>query len=124
APLRQKMKLHKVLLRPGVTIKGLANAIGKVQRFIEQLQPDHVESAEVSIKYAGYIAKEEEAVSKMNRLENVRLLETFDYSTIKGLSSEAQEKLNQLKPSSIGQASRISGVSPADISILLVHAGR
>ena len=76
------------------------------------------------MKYQGYIAREQEKVEKMSRLEAVRLSESFDYSTLQSLSSEAREKLNQIKPASIGQASRISGVSPADISVLLVHMGR
>lgn len=124
APLRQKMKLHKVLLRPNVSIQGLAKTVKKIGDFIQDIDSDFVEAAELNMKYAGYIAKEKEVVSKMNRLENVRLSESFDYTTISSLSAEAQEKLSQLKPTSIGQASRISGVSPADISILLVYMGR
>lgn len=124
APLRQKMKLHKVLLRPNVSIQGLAKTVKKIGDFIQDIDSDFVEAAELNMKYAGYIAKEKDVVSKMNRLENVRLSESFDYTTISSLSAEAQEKLSQLKPTSIGQASRISGVSPADISILLVYMGR
>jgi len=80
--------------------------------------------AEISIKYEGYIRKEQEIVDKMDRLESVRLSDGFDYKAIKSLSIEAREKLNSIKPRTIGQASRISGVSPSDISVLLVHVGR
>ena len=76
------------------------------------------------MKYEGYIKKEQEMVEKMNRLESVKLKEDFDYQSINSLSFEAREKLMQLKPHTIGQASRISGVSPSDISVLLVHMGR
>ena len=85
-----------------------------------QLDPNIFEQVEVEIKYEGYIAKQLKQVEQMRRLENRRLPENFDYRTIKGLRLEAQEKLNKIKPLSIGQASRISGVSPADISVLLI----
>jgi tRNA uridine 5-carboxymethylaminomethyl modification enzyme len=80
--------------------------------------------AEINIKYEGYIRKEEEMVQKMNRLEDVRLHENFDYRAIHALSNEARDKLSRHKPRTIGQASRISGVSPADVSVLLIHLGR
>lgn len=124
APLRQKMKLHKVLLRPNVNIAALAESVPSIRQFVEQFDTESIEAAEIAIKYEGYIQKEREQVNKINRLENVRLKDTIDYSTIKGLSSEAVEKLNQVKPMTIGQASRISGISPADISVLLIFVGR
>ena len=98
-------------------------AIPRVNDFLGQFEQEFVEGAEINLKYEGYIRKEQEQVNKMNRLEDVRLYE-IDYSTIKGLSSESVEKLNQLQPATIGQASRISGVSPADVSVLLVYVGR
>ncbi|MDC0230830.1 tRNA uridine-5-carboxymethylaminomethyl(34) synthesis enzyme MnmG, partial [Aureispira] len=124
APLRQKMKMHKILLRPNMGIKDFVQAIPKVQKFMDQFEDEFVASAEINIKYEGYIRKEKDQVEKINRLENVRLYESLDYSQVKGLSSEAVEKLSQLKPATIGQASRISGVSPADISVLLIFVGR
>ena len=123
-PMPQKMKLIKVLLRPDVSITGLAVVLPKLRDFIAQYDPEFVEYAEINAKYAGYIEKEQEMADKMKRLESVRLLDSFDYAQIQGLSLEAREKLNRIKPSTIGQASRISGVSPSDISILLVHVGR
>lgn len=124
APLRQKMKMHKVLLRPKLGIQDFATAIPKVKDFIQQFDEEFISCAEINLKYEGYIRKEQDQVAKINRLENVRLYDSLDYSTIKGLSAEAVEKLNQLKPATIGQASRISGVSPADVSVLLVYVGR
>jgi tRNA uridine 5-carboxymethylaminomethyl modification enzyme len=123
-PMPQKMKLIKVLLRPDVSITGLAVVLPKLRNFIAQYDPEFVEYAEINAKYAGYIEKEQEMADKMKRLESVRLLDSFDYAQIQGLSLEAREKLNRIKPATIGQASRISGVSPSDISILLVHVGR
>ena len=76
------------------------------------------------MKYQGYIEKEQELVEKVNRLEYVNIKDTLDYNAIKSLSSEAKQKLSNLKPSTLGQASRISGVSPADISVLMVYLGR
>ncbi len=123
APLRQKMKLHKILLRPNMGLEDFKQAMPNVRDFLAQFDPEFVEGAEINLKYEGYIRKEQEQVNKMNRLEDVRLYD-IDYATIKGLSSEAVEKLNQLQPATIGQASRISGVSPADVSVLLVYVGR
>lgn len=124
APLRQGVKLDRVLLRPGVTMEGICNAVPYIKEHIDQQDPEFVTSAEIGMKYEGYIRKEKEMVEKMNRLESVRLHDSFDYDSLTALSAEAREKLTQLKPMTIGQASRISGVSPSDISILLVHLGR
>jgi tRNA uridine 5-carboxymethylaminomethyl modification enzyme len=124
APLTQKQKLIKVLLRPDVNILGLAEVMPRLRNFIAQYDPEFVEYAEINAKYAGYIEKEQELADKMKRLETVKLLESFDYAQIQGLSLEAREKLNRIKPTTIGQASRISGVSPSDISVLLVFVGR
>jgi tRNA uridine 5-carboxymethylaminomethyl modification enzyme len=83
-----------------------------------------IELSEISMKYEGYISKEKEMVNKMNRLEDVRLKPDTDYNRLESLSLEAREKLNQVRPLTIGQASRISGISPSDVSVLLVHMGR
>ena len=78
----------------------------------------------IQLKYAGYIEKEKESAEKFNRLENIIIPDNFSYSKLKSISSEGREKLHKIKPTTIGQASRISGVSPSDISVLLVHMGR
>lgn len=88
------------------------------------IQQEVLEQAEISIKYESYIEKEFEYVEKVNRLEDVQLYEDFDYSRITSLSLEAKQKLSKLKPRTLGQASRISGISPADISVLMVYIGR
>ncbi|AFC23458.1 tRNA uridine 5-carboxymethylaminomethyl modification enzyme GidA [Saprospira grandis str. Lewin] len=124
APLRQPVKLMKVLLRPKVNAEALAEHLPELKAVLDQYPKEFVEYSEIKAKYAGYIKKEEEQVEKMNRLESVRLPENFNYHAIQGLSAEGQEKLSRIRPGSIGQASRISGVSASDISILLVYMGR
>lgn len=124
AALKQSVKLHKILLRPHVTMKGLSAVLPEVRDFLAQYEEEFINQAEITAKYAGYIAKEQEMVKKMNRLESVHLRENFDYHQLHGLSAEAREKLSRIKPMTIGQASRISGVSPSDISVLLVYLGR
>ncbi len=124
APLRQGMKLEKILLRPGINLDELSEVLPDLKAFLDQQDPEFVTSAEIGMKYEGYIRKERDMVEKMNRLESVRLHDTFDYESLTALSAEAREKLTQMKPMTIGQASRISGVSPSDISVLLVHLGR
>jgi len=124
APLKQSVKLKSVLSRPKVHLSDLAKVHDPLNQFLADIPKDFVESAEVNIKYAGYLSKEQEMVEKMNRLENLVLKDDFDYDGISSLSAEAREKLLEIKPRTIGQASRISGVSPSDISVLLVHVGR
>ncbi len=124
APTVQKVKLHSILLRPQVDIFGLAQALPELQQFLTPYDRESIELAEIALKYEGYIKKEEEMVSKMSRLEDVRLIENFDYHTLSALSIEARDKLSRTRPLTIGQASRISGVNPADVSVLLVHLGR
>ena len=124
APLSQKVKLISVLLRPHVNIAALANVIPGLANYLNAYQKEVQLLAEINMKYAGYIEKEQEMVDKMNRLESVRLYDGFDYHALPSLSAEAREKLTKIKPRTIGQASRISGVSPSDVSVLLVHVGR
>jgi len=98
----------------------------KVREYVEvdNFDQEILEQAEIQVKYAGYIEKEKNNADKINRLENVRIPETFDYDKIKSLSYEAKEKLKKIRPITISQASRISGISPADISVLLIYMGR
>jgi len=123
-PLHQKVKMNMVILRPNVGIKELRKYVPELDTFLQDYDEDVIFLAETTLKYEGYIRKEEEMVAKMNRLEAVKLKEGTDYHELESLSAEAREKLSQLQPRTIGQASRISGVSPADISVLLVHMGR
>ncbi len=83
-----------------------------------------IEQAEITIKYEGYITREREMADKMNRLEDIKLNDSFNYAALNSLSMEARDKLSKIKPLTLGQASRISGVSPSDISVLMVHLGR
>jgi tRNA uridine 5-carboxymethylaminomethyl modification enzyme len=124
SPLRQKVKLDGLLIRPNIDLAGLRAILPKLDGFLQQYEQEFVDLAEINLKYEGYIRKEQEMVDKMNRLEEVRLWEDLDYHTMPSLSSEAREKLSRMRPRTIGQASRISGISPSDISVLLVHIGR
>lgn len=124
APVKQKMKARSILSRPDIHLAELRNVIVPLDKFLKSYAEDVITSTEIGIKYEGYIRKEQEMVDKMERLESVRLAEHFDYKALKALSIEAREKLHQVRPKTIGQASRISGVSPSDISVLLVHVGR
>lgn len=125
AKISQSMKLFKVAARPQLNFNDLRK-LTKVEAFIEENNIDNeiVEQTEIHVKYAGYIAKEKNQADKLNRLENVAIPSTFDYSKVKSLSIEARQKLTKIKPVTISQASRISGVSPSDVSILLVYMGR
>lgn len=126
--VRQKVKLNGILLRPQVNIQNLVLNIEDLRFFTERIDSDireHVvEQAEILMKYEGYIEKEFDIVSKFERLEEVYLKEDFDYHNLSSLSMEARQKLTKIKPRTLGQASRISGVSPADISVLMVYLGR
>ncbi len=120
----QKMKLHKILLRPNIHIEDLRAVLPELDTKLGDFDSETIQIAEISLKYEGYIAREKEQADKINRLEKVRLHDSFDYHSIASLSAEAKEKLSALRPMTIGQASRISGVSPSDISVLLIHVGR
>ncbi len=122
--MKQRDKLLPLLTRPHITIEGLRGCQAELDNYLKGFDNECLEIAEIAMKYEGYIKKEEELVGKMNRLESVNLSEKLDYSQFVSLSAEAREKLNKLKPRTIGQASRISGVSPSDVSVLLVHLGR
>jgi len=122
--IKQKIKAKNILSRPNIGMTDMRTALADVDEFLSQFDDESITIAEISIKYEGYIRKEQEMVDKMDRLESVRLSDGFDYKAIKSLSIEAREKLNSIRPRTIGQASRISGVSPSDISVLLVHVGR
>jgi tRNA uridine 5-carboxymethylaminomethyl modification enzyme len=124
APIALKTRLHNLLLRPQVSLPDLSKALPELGAFLAPYELECTELAEIAMKYEGYIKKEEEMVAKLSRLEDLKLHEGLDYQSVKGLSNEARDKLSKLKPGTIGQASRISGVNPADVSVLLVHLGR
>ncbi len=124
SPLKQKVKLESILGRPNISLDSLRSVLPEVDEKISLVDQESAKIAEINMKYAGYITKEQEMVNKMNRLESVKLKSDIDYHKLVSLSSEAREKLTQIQPMTIGQASRISGVSPSDVSVLLVHMGR
>ncbi len=125
-PLTQGKKLYDVILRNKVTIEGLIDNISALRDFIERQECTHevIEEAEIQIKYHGYIERERHIADKMTRLENIRIRPDFNYNELKSLSIESRQKLTRIRPSTIGQASRIPGVSPSDINVLLVYFGR
>jgi len=125
APVKQQDKMFKLFARPNITIDDVRQ-FEAVESYIQEnnLDAEVIEQTEIQVKYSGYITKEKNNADKLNRLEYVKIPENFDYSKIKSMSMEAREKLNNIQPVSIAQASRISGVSPNDISVLLVYMGR
>lgn len=124
AEISQKIKLRQILLRPNISIVDIKCVLPDLYSFTSNYSDYLIEYAEIGIKYEGYIDREKEMAVKMNRLESIRINPDFDYKKLNSLSFEAREKLCKIKPVTIGQASRISGVSPSDISVLLIHLGR
>lgn len=124
APLNQKIRFFNVLSRPNVSLKGLIDCSPELQSFTKDMDLETIEQAEILMKYEGYIEREKEGAEKVLKLENYKIKPDFDYKAIPSLSLEARDKLTKLRPETIGQASRISGINPADISVLLVHLGR
>ncbi len=120
----QKVKAYSILSRPDVSIQGLATVSENIKSHLETYDEETMEQAEIQMKYTGYIIKEQETADKALRLEDLILHDNFDYHKLKSLSIEAREKLSKHRPKTLGQASRISGVNPSDISILMVHIGR
>ena len=125
SPMKQSDKVFKVFSRPNISMNDIRRFPG-VNDFIvdHDLDEEILEQTEIQVKYSGYIQKEKNNADKLNRLEDVKIPQGFDYTKIKSMSFEAREKLNKIQPTSISQASRISGVSPNDISVLLVYMGR
>jgi tRNA uridine 5-carboxymethylaminomethyl modification enzyme len=117
--------MFKLFARPNITIDDVRK-FEVVEAYIQDndLDSEVIEQTEIQVKYSGYIEKEKNNADKLNRLEYVKIPSNFDYSKIKSMSMEAREKLKNIQPTSIAQASRISGVSPNDISVLLVYMGR
>lgn len=120
----QNYKLDHILSRPQVELNNISKTLSYVEDFLNTYDDEAVLQAEVLMKYEGYLEKEKQVVDKMNRLEDVRIKDDFDFRAIQSISIEAREKLSKQRPKTLGQASRISGISPADISVLMVHLGR
>ena len=123
--LKQKVKIKTVLSRPHITITDLL-VCKELNLFLEKEKTMHesIEQAEIKIKYGGYLNKEKESVEKLTRLENIKIVEDFEFDKLHSISTEGREKLKAIQPKTIGQASRISGVSPSDINVLLIYLGR
>ena len=118
--------MHDLLLRNDTSIQGMAEHLPDFRTFLtsRHFTPEEIEGAEILLKYGGYIDREQQAAEKSARLEAIRIRPDFDYHSLKSLSIEARQKLTRIRPATIGQASRIPGVSPADIQVLLVYFGR
>lgn len=124
APLSQKQKAAQVLLRPGISLQELVQESPILQKLTANSSREIIEQTEIQVKYDIYIEKEKELVERMSQLEELQIPESFDYSKISSLSNEALQKFKKIKPQTLGQASRISGVNPSDVQILMVYMGR
>jgi tRNA uridine 5-carboxymethylaminomethyl modification enzyme len=124
APLPQKQKAVQLLLRPNITLELMIAGLPKIQQALTGFTDEIIEQADIQIKYNVYIEKEKELVKRMNQLEDLMIPDNFDYNKIISLSAEALQKFKKIKPRTLGQASRISGVNPSDVQILMVYMGR
>ncbi|MEI9935507.1 MAG: hypothetical protein WDM71_11815 [Ferruginibacter sp.] len=124
APLVSKQKAAQLLLRPMISINDMVKEIPKLNEVLKVFDKETLEQAEIQIKYEVYIAKEKELVSKMSQLEELMIPDNFNYDKLVSLSNEARQKFTKIKPRTLGQASRISGVNPSDVQILMVYMGR
>ncbi|MER3471903.1 MAG: tRNA uridine-5-carboxymethylaminomethyl(34) synthesis enzyme MnmG [Chitinophagaceae bacterium] len=122
--ITEKQRLEKIILRPSVGLSDLIQQVPKVSQALGSFDAEALEQAEIQVKYQVYIDKEKDLVERMRQLEDLEIPEQFDYQRIVSLGAEAREKLNRVKPSTLGQASRISGINPADVQILMVYMGR
>ena len=124
SPITEKQKAHKILLRPDVALDEFAEAMPRLKEALKGFSKQAIEQVSIQLKYEVYIEKEKELVKKMSQLEELEIPETFDYKKISSLGNEAREKLTRIKPRTLGQASRISGINPSDVQILMVFMGR
>ncbi len=124
ANINQKVKMFGILSRPNIDLALFKNNIERIENSLNEYNDEELEQAEILVKYEGYIQKEKELVDKQYRLESLVLHDDFDYNRLTSLGAEAREKLNKVRPKTIGQAARISGITPSDISILMVYLGR
>jgi len=124
SPINEKQKAQKILLRPDVELNDFAEAVPKLKKALSLFSKESIEQASIQIKYDVYIEREKELVQRMSHLEDLEIPEKFDYKKIISLGNEAREKLTRIKPRTLGQASRISGINPSDVQILMVYMGR
>lgn len=124
ATIQQKQKAAQILLRPNISLAELVKSVPRFESTLNGFRNDALEQAEIQLKYDVYIEKEKELVGRMNQMENLEIPDSFDYSKVAAISNEAREKLKRIKPRTLGQASRISGINPSDVQILMVYMGR
>lgn len=124
APIKQKVKANTVITRPNIEIKSIITSSEKLSNSLDSYTEEELEGAEILMKYEGYISREKEVADKMMRLENIKLHDNLNYKSLSSLSAEAVEKLTKVKPNTLGQASRISGISASDISVLMVYMNK
>jgi tRNA uridine 5-carboxymethylaminomethyl modification enzyme len=124
AIITEKQKAGKILLRPNVTLECMTAVVPELTEKFRDVSRENIQQAEIQIKYEHYIVKEESLVEQMSDLENMKIPEDFDYTKLSAISKEAMQKFGKIKPATLGQASRISGVNPSDIQILMVYMGR
>jgi len=122
--ITEKQKAEKILLRPGVELNELSSVLPTLQNKLHSFSKENIGQASIQIKYDVYIEKEKELVSRMSQLEDLEIPSSFDYKKILSLGNEAREKLSRIQPRTLGQASRISGINPSDVQILMVYMGR
>ena len=123
-PIAEKQRMERLILRPGLSITDLKKSSEKINNALSNYSNEAIEQAEIQVKYQVYIDKEREMVNKMKQLEDLEIPEQFDYQRIISLGAEAKEKLNRARPKTLGQASRISGINPTDVQILMIYMGR
>ncbi|WP_018627777.1 tRNA uridine-5-carboxymethylaminomethyl(34) synthesis enzyme MnmG [Niabella aurantiaca] len=124
SPIQEKQRVEKILLRPDIELEHLVDAVPFLKEQVKNYTKEELEQASILTKYETYIEKERELVSRMSEMENLSIPQSFDYSRLSSLGNEAKEKLNRIRPQTLGQASRISGIKPSDIQILMVYMGR
>jgi tRNA uridine 5-carboxymethylaminomethyl modification enzyme len=124
ATITEKQKLEKIILRPNVGLRQISNAVPRLKDQMSSYSAEAIEQAEIQVKYQIYIDKEKDLVARMKQLEDLEIPEQFDYQRIISLGVEAREKLDRVRPRTLGQASRISGINPSDVQILMVFMGR
>jgi tRNA uridine 5-carboxymethylaminomethyl modification enzyme len=124
SPISIKQKLSQLILRPGVDLNAMIHSNQNIQELLSNYNSEELEQAEIQLKYSTYIDKEKELVEKMSQLENLMIPDNFNYEKLVSLSNEARQKFTKIRPSTLGQASRISGVNPSDVQILMLYMGR